>query len=304
MIDHDQLFKELLTTFFGDFVRAFLPEVAEYLDLDSLVCLDKEVFTDVTDGERHEVDLIVRGRFKGQDSFFLVHVEHQAQPQAEFGRRMFGYFARLYENHGLPVYPVVVFSHHQRKWEADRHEVRFPDRRVLDFRYRVIQLRRLSWRRFMKRPNGVVCALMAKMNIAAKDRPRVKLECLRLLTTLRLNPGRLQLISGFIDAYLRLNEQEELRFASQVAKLSDRSESKKVMEIVTSWMEKGMQQGMQQGMLRKAREDVIEILEARFATVPYAVRERIQAIADEAELKRLHRQAALVESLNAFQAKR
>ena len=29
---------------------------------------------------------------------------------------------------------------------------------VLDFRYRVIQLRRLSWRRFLNRPNGVVCA--------------------------------------------------------------------------------------------------------------------------------------------------
>ena len=207
-VDHDRLFKELLTTFFWEFIEAFLPKVAGYLDRDSIVFLDKEVFTDVVAGERHEVDLVVRGRFRGQDSFFLVHVEQQAQSQAGFGRRMFRYFARLYERHGLPVYPVVVFSHDQRKLEPDRHEVRFPDRRVLDFRYRVIQLRRLSWRRFLNRPNGVVCALMAKMNIVEKDRPRVKLECLRLLTTLRLDPARMQLVSGFVDTYLRLNAEE------------------------------------------------------------------------------------------------
>ena len=32
MIKHDQLFKELLTTFFGDFVDVFVPDAAAYLD--------------------------------------------------------------------------------------------------------------------------------------------------------------------------------------------------------------------------------------------------------------------------------
>jgi hypothetical protein len=111
MIDHDRLFKELLTTFFAEFVDLFLPDVAAYLDHSSLTFLDKEVFTDVTSGERHEADIVARARFRDEDAFFLVHVENQATPQAEFGQRMFRYFARLYEKHGLPVYPVVVFSY-------------------------------------------------------------------------------------------------------------------------------------------------------------------------------------------------
>ena len=45
MIDHDRLFKERLTTFFTDFVDLLLPELSAYLDPDSLVFLDKEVFT-------------------------------------------------------------------------------------------------------------------------------------------------------------------------------------------------------------------------------------------------------------------
>ena len=301
-MDHDRLFKELLTTFFWEFVEAFLPEVAGYLDRDSVTFLDKEVFTDVTAGERHEVDLVAQGRFKGHDSCFLVHVEQQAQSQADFGRRMFRYFARLYDQHGLPVYPVVVFSHDQQKLELDHHEVRFPDRRVLDFRYRVIQLRRLSWRRFVNRPNPVVCALMSKMRIAPADRPRVKLECLRLLTTLRLDPARVHLISGFIDTYLRLNAAEELRFKAHVAKVPDEQQKHHVMEIVTSWMEaglergleQGLQQGLQQGLRQRSREDIIEVLEARFGEVPYTLREQILGLVDPAELKRHHRQACLL----------
>ena len=61
-MDHDRLFKELLTTFFLDFLEVFCPELAKYLDPGSLEFLDKEVFTDVTHGERHEVDLVAKAQ--------------------------------------------------------------------------------------------------------------------------------------------------------------------------------------------------------------------------------------------------
>ena len=57
---------------------------------------------------------------------------------------------------------------------------------------------------------------MSKMRIAKRDRPQVKAECLRLLTTLRLDPGRTRLISGFVDTYLRLNQQEEQAFHVEI----------------------------------------------------------------------------------------
>jgi hypothetical protein len=58
MIDHDRLFKELLTTFFVEFLELFFPEVVAYIERDALEFLDKEVFTDVTSGERYEADII------------------------------------------------------------------------------------------------------------------------------------------------------------------------------------------------------------------------------------------------------
>lgn len=202
MIDHDRLFKELLTTFFEEFLELFFPEVVAYVEPDSLEFLDKEIFTDVTAGEQYEADLVVKARFQGQDTFFLIHVESQSYPQADFGQRMFKYFARLSEKFVLPVYPIAILSYDSpRTLQPNTYQVAFPDKVVLEFNYAVIQLNQLNWRDFLRQQNPVASALMAKMNIAPEDRPRVKFECLRLLATLRLDPARMQLISGFIDTY-------------------------------------------------------------------------------------------------------
>src|SRR5207249_4080779 len=105
---------------------------------------------------------------------------------------------------------------------------------------------RLNWRDFVRKPNPVASALMAKMQIAAEDRPRVKLECLRLLATLRLNPAKMQAISGFVDTYLELNRKEAKRFETELAGVPA-PEKEEVVEIVTSWMKEGLKKGRREG---------------------------------------------------------
>jgi predicted transposase YdaD len=145
MIDHDRLFKELLTTFFVEFIELFFPAIARELLPDSVTFLDKELFTDMSGGERREADVVVKAQFRGQTAFFLVHIEHQSEAQANFGQRMFRYFTRLYEKHELPVYPIVIFSYDApQRPEPTSHRVMFPDLDVLTFNYRVIQLNRLN----------------------------------------------------------------------------------------------------------------------------------------------------------------
>ncbi len=281
MIDHDRLFKELLTEFFGDFVDLFLPHLAAYLDKSSLVFLDKEIFTDVTSGEKHEADLVVKARFGGKESFFLVHVEHQAQAHQDFGKRMFRYFARLRDKHDLPVYPIVLFSHASPTPEPDFYEVGFPDLMVMRFRFRVIQLGLLNWRDYMRRANPVASALMAKMGMDAGDRPRVKLECLRLLATLRLNPARMRLISGFVDTYLRLNAQEILLFRREEDSLEPR-EKATVIQLTTSWKEEGLQEGLQkgrqEGRQEGQRELVLRLLRRRWGQLPAGMAARVESL--------------------------
>src|SRR5262245_35961646 len=247
MTDHDRLFKELIHVFFLDFLELFLPELAVHVDRASVEFLDKEVFTDVTIGDRHEVDIVAKVRLRAQSSFFLVHLENQAQPQTEFAARMFSYFARLHLKHRLPVYPIALFSHQGRTAEADTYTVKLPELEVLRFRFRAIQLQRLNWRAFMRRRNPVAAALMARMGMAEDERPRVKLECLRLLATLRLDRARQRVVSGFIDTYLRLSRREALQFHRQADSLLSGQEKAKVMEITTSWKEEGRAEGRTEG---------------------------------------------------------
>ena len=283
MIDHDRLFKELLSIFFSEFIELFLPDVAGYIERDSISFLNQEIFTNITSGERREVDLLAQVRFRGQETCFLIHVENQSYSQAGFERRMFHYFARLDEKYSLPIYPVVIFSFDTpQRLEPHRYQVEFHDRKVLDFNYVVIQLNRLNWRDFLSSQNPVAAALMAKMKIQPEDRPKVKAECLRLLATLRLNSAKMQLISGFVDTYLRLNEAEEVAFEAELNRMGlSEEEEARVMEIVTSWMEKGIERGFQQGFQQAlAREAalVLYLLNDRFPGIPQSVEDEIRRL--------------------------
>ncbi len=152
-----------------------------------------------------------------------------------------------------------MFSYDQPKQAADsKFRIEFPAFSVIEFNYRVIQLNRLNWRDYLGQANPVASALMAKMQIAPIDRPKVKAQCLRLLVTLRLDPARMQLISGFVDTYLDLTELEERLFQEELGRIEP-EEQEKVMQIVTSWMRTGIEQGKLSIVMRLLKRKVGEL---------------------------------------------
>lgn len=276
MIDHDRLFKELILTFFWEFIELFLPEILEYVETDSLTFLPEEVFTDVTSGDKRKIDLLAQVKWQEQDSYLLIHLENQAYNQKEFERRMFHYFARLDAKYLLPIFPIVIFSYDEpKRLEKSQYLVNFPNRKILEFNYFAIQLNNLNWRNFLNQPNPVAAALMAKMDFKPEERVRVKLECLRMLVTLQLNPAKIELISGFIDTYLRLNTTEEQALNTELEQ-ANLVEKEQIMEIVTSWMEKGEQKIIQR-QLKRRFDNINPTLETRINTLSL---EQIENLAD------------------------
>ena len=136
----------------------------------------------------------------------------------------------------------------------------------------------------MNQQNPVASALMSKMRIDAQERPRVKLVSLQLLASLGLNPAQVQLISGFIDTYLKLNAEEEARFQAELARIEP-VQQEEIMEIVTSWMEQGIQRGLQQGLQQGRQQGelalVIRQLTRRLGAVAPQLRERIGMLSIE-----------------------
>ncbi len=281
MIAHDRLFKELLTTFFVEFIELLLPEVVPYLDKSSLVFLDKEIFSDITRGEVHEVDLLVRAKFKDSNACFLIHTEAQAHYELDFGLRLFRYFARLRERLNLPVFPVVVFSFDTPMREQPRvYDELLPWLSVLHFEYRTIQLNRLKWRSYLNSANPIAAALMAKMQFARRDRPLVKLECLRMMVSLKLNPARSRLISGFVDSYLKLTAREQSAFDQELATV-DKKVREDIMEIVTSWMEDGIKKGHAEGRREADLSLVTRLLNRRFGSFDDGLLEQVRSLATD-----------------------
>jgi hypothetical protein len=76
------------------------------------------------------------------------------------------------------------------------------------------------------------------MKMAASERPKVKLECLRLLATLKLDPASTQVIGAFLDTYLKLTAEEFRRYQAGFDELAP-EERISTMQLATSWELKG-----------------------------------------------------------------
>ena len=275
-IDHDSLFKQLISTFFIEFLDLFLPDVALYIDRQSISFLPELVITDVTEGEQKKIDLLVKAKYQGKTTFFLIHIEAQSYWQKDFAKRMFIYFSRLLEKYNLPIYPVVIFSFDSpKRTQVSNYTLNFPDLNVLDFNFASIQLNRMNWRDFLTQHNPVAAALMSKMNIPASERPQVKAECLRLLTTLNLDPARMQLIAGFVNTYLRLNTKEKRVFEKTVDTMG-LTEKEEVMEIVTHWEEEAALKKAEEIAADMLRESMPIELVAKITKLPLKKVQRLQ----------------------------
>jgi len=57
------------------------------------------------------------------------------------------------------------------------------------------------------------------MKMKRQERPLVKLECLKKMARLRLNPAQTRMISRFVDNYLRLETQEKEVFQAELDRI-------------------------------------------------------------------------------------
>ncbi len=118
------------------------------------------------------------------------------------------------------------------------------------------------------------------MKIAPKDRPKVRLECLRLLATLKLDPALSQLTGGFIGTYLRLNTVEMRQHEQEFAKLTP-EEKEANMELMNPWLKQGWEEGRQTGR-QEGKEDLdVRQLIHRFGVLSSKMTERLNQLSSE-----------------------
>ena len=67
-IDHDSLYKELITNFFKEFMEGFFPEVSEYIDYNYLDFLEQETY-DVKTEEKRKIDILAKTKVYGEEGY-------------------------------------------------------------------------------------------------------------------------------------------------------------------------------------------------------------------------------------------
>lgn len=123
-MDHDQLFKAVLSACLVAFLELFFPELVTQIDLTQARFVDKELFSAPPMGPGREVDLVVEAPVRapagtaptassvGREAGGMrvaIWIEIQAQRDPTFIWRMLEYYALVRRIIGLPVLPIALF---------------------------------------------------------------------------------------------------------------------------------------------------------------------------------------------------
>ncbi|MGA2263283.1 MAG: DUF4351 domain-containing protein [Acidobacteriota bacterium] len=248
-MNHDALFKLLLKTpsILQGFFEAFLPATSGLIDFGMLEFVDKERFT--IDGKKRTGDLLVKTRFHGQTAGFLIHLEHQAQPDCDLGRRMLEYFMLDWRAYDLPVYPIAVLSHKGPGFGSPIPlAVDFPNKRVLEFDFDVIDLPRLEGESYVKMRNPAALALAARMKFNKDNRMGLISEFALTLAQMTMPRAVHRMVAGFFFVYQQLSAAEALQLRQEIGRIESSEMRHRIMRLTNPWIEAGKQEGLQQGL--------------------------------------------------------
>ena len=338
MTSHDQLWKDLFRTFFPDLLFLLDPDLAERLlgglSAGGITFLDKELFHDLPEGERREVDLLAEIALPAGERKIRVHVEIEKRWRSEIGRRVARYSQHLYLRQTGPVISVVVFLHggpSGPRWTD--HTERVFEREIYRFNYLSYGLSKLSAQSLLDRKEPLAWALAALAWPGKLGKARLKLELQRKIATAPGSEVERFLLANAVETYLQLAgrdaeeyaalrvaqenpevEAMELTWAERMAadyqaKFREEGVLSGLQEGLEKGLEKGLEQGLEQGLERgreqalalateRLRSTLLRQLGQRFGKIAPGVRSRVEAIDSLDELGGLIDRILEVKSLD------
>ena len=142
------------------------------------------------------------------------------------------------------------------------------------------------------------------------DRCRAKLQWIRQLYQHGFDADRARKLFRLMDWMTPLTWELEVDFRE----LLHQSDPHKVMPFVTSierfareeglaqGLSQGREEGREEGQMLALKESIRDLLEARFGTTPQEILDQMDGVSDLKTLRLWNRRAAIIQSLEAFQA--
>lgn len=288
-MDHDQIWKEVLTEFFGEFMELFFPRIAEQIDLSTVEFSNPELFADPPTGDVRRPDLVAEVACRdGQRELIAIHVEVQSGRDPEMDRRMWEYYCLLRFRKKLPVLPIVLYLAPGRAGlalETYREEL-FGDT-YCTLRYWAVALPSFEAAQFLNSANLLAPAVSALMRPGQLEPAQHKLEALRAVAAAQTNEARRYILAGVVGAYMVLSDEQEAVFAQLAAMRPDTEVTSMVNIFEQKGIEKGIERGIAEGLLAGQRRSLLAQMRSKLGELPEHVTARIQGISDPERLDAL-----------------
>ncbi len=278
---YDQLFKTILERLLRDFLELFFPETAARLDFETLRFVDKEVFANVPEGKVREADVVAKFQtHEGNPELVLVHIEVQTEPESDFPRRMFEYYAVLRLHYGIPVFPVVVYLRRGPSARLAEYRESLFDQELLLFRYHTLALARLKAEEYVE--TSPLGAALAALMAASRNRGRLKRSMLERVVGSKLDQALKYLLVNVIQTFFELSGED----AEEYRRLVSGKEYRAVQEVELTWADRLMEKGREEGVLEGKREALRRQLTLKFGELPHETQARVEGMSSS-DLDRL-----------------
>lgn len=296
---HDQLAKDLVRTFFQDFLGLAAPDAASRLRLEEASFIDTQSSTDWPAGRRRQMDLLARVPYLGRGRKpVLVHVEIERQARARMGLRMWRYYMQLRLRHELLVVPIL-FNLKGGTPGVCRTLLAegFDDPETARFRFRVLSVSGCRAEEYLDRPEPLAWALAALMRPGRWSRAEHRMACFRRIADADLPDLQRFLLVNYVETYLQLSGRD----AAEYERLAQRPENREVRAMEMTWADRMIQKGRLEGRaeaVENLRGVVLHLLEQRFGPLPARVRRRVERLRTLRSLRGIAEQVLVASSLH------
>jgi hypothetical protein len=208
----------------------------------------------------------------GSETWVLIHVEVQGEPEEAFAGRMYIYQYRLRDRYGIDVVSLAVLADtrksfrpttfHYERWGCEL-TFTFPTAKLMDWEAR--------WAELESSDN--VFALVVMAQIQAKrvkndaTRKDTKVALIRLLYERGYGRGQILRLFNIIDWMIQLPKNLDPEFAQAVYAIQEEKHMPYVNTIERLGIEKGRQEGEQLGVEKGRQEAELRALKEKRETV-------------------------------------
>jgi hypothetical protein len=306
--------------YFEPFLRLCFPVVHAGIDWShDPTPLDQELQEVVRDAEtgKHRVDKLFQvRRHDGTQDWILVHVEVQSHSDRRLPQRLYRYYCRIRDRYDRRVVSLAVLADASPRFRPGPFEEETLGCRVR-FEYPSCKLLDLDRAQLELENNPAAVVILAHRTAQERRRDPVQREASKWALTRPLyergySKEDIQELFRVIDWLVQLPAEQEVEFRRKIAEYEAQKHMPYITSIERMGREEGRQQGLQQGLAQGRQEGrqegfvaarqkaVLDALEIRFGEAAGAIRPRIEAVQDQAQLRALLKSAIQSGSIEEF----